>query len=379
MKGKPLFFVLLVASLCVALMVTAVGPDGAAAADSSVSDPQGDVLRLRFLYPAPNPARDLTIQDNTVKVLVPRSVLGYPQSFQWVGGTIRLSEQDYLDVAPDMKVLDWTRGGATSEAPDAQNPELLPHEDLISVRLRELADTRLEFFWRCRGDIPTEPADLAYGAFMAEQLVGNPDFAVVITQDDAAWVWSVSVLGETSFPWATTDYEDILSAAVSQSGDGQLTFEMTMAQDIPDVPAQEDASPVFSWILDQEGEGTLGAQFDMGVVVRWNADETLWEGLVMSWDGQEYVELDVPVTMTRSGATVSATVAVADLGLQGTFYWGATTAIQIGPDEELFAGLADHAPDEGWVEETLPAPPTPTPPSTPQRIYLPLICRSATI
>jgi len=386
MKGKP-FLVVLVISLFAALTVTAVGPDGAAAADSSVSDPQGDVLELRFLYPAPDPARDLTIQDNTVKVLVPRSVVGYPQSFQWVGGTIRLQEQAYLDVAPDMKVLDWTRG-TTSEGPDAQNPELLPHEDLTYVRLRELSDSRLEFFWRCRGDIPMDPIDLAYGAFIADQLVGNPDYAVVIAQDDAEWVWSVSALGETSFPWATTDYEDILSAGVSQSGDGQLTFEMTMAQDIAAVPAQEEASPAFSWILDYDGEGTVGAQLDLGVVVRWNADEGRWEGVVTSWDGQEYVELDVPVAVTRSGSTVSATVGVADLGLEGTFYWAATTAIQIGPDEELFAGLADQAPDEGWVEDIVPATPTPTPTATPTvtatppgtwRIYLPVICRGVTI
>jgi len=356
---------------------TSSGPHGAVAADSSISDAQGDIPTLRLLYPAPNPSRDVTVQGNTAKLIVPRWVVGYPQSIQWVGGSVRLPEMIALDVAPDFKVLDWARG-ATSEAPDAQNPEFLPHEDLTYVRLREVGDSRLEFFWRCRGDIPADVVDTGYGAFIAKDLVASPDYAVAIAPApavelapaDAGWVWLVAGLGEAGFPWDIASYEDILSASVSQSGNGQLTFQMTTAQDIPAVPAEEHASPLFAWILDQEGEGSVGAQFELGVVVRWKADEEKWEGVVMSWDGQDSVELDIPVSMTRSGSTLTATVGAAELGLEGTFYWAAMVAVQVGPDEEQFLSLADQAPDEGWVEETL----APTPGA--QRIYLPLIRRS---
>jgi hypothetical protein len=374
----------------VAGLPAATQPYGAAgAADSSVSDAQGDVPQLRLLSPAPDLGRDVTIEDNTAKLLVPRWVVGYPQSIQWVGGTVSVQQWTALDIAPDMKVLDWTRG-ATSEAPDAQNPELQPYQDLTYVRLREVASSRLEFFWRCRGDIPMDGIDSGYGAFIARNLVSGPDYAVALAPAaavplapaDAGWVWVVAGLGEAGFPWDTASYEDILSARVSQTGDGQLTFEMTTAQDIPAVPAEGDGNPVFSWILDQDSDGTVGAQFDLGVVVRWNAESGLWEGAVMSWDGQDYIDLDIAVAMTRSDSTVSATVDVIDLGLVGTFYWATMTAVQVGPDDEQFLGLADQAPDSGWVEETLaPTPgPTPTPtatatPPAPGLIYLPLISR----
>jgi hypothetical protein len=392
MRSKP-FSVLLATLLMVALAFSAVGcgggkgveglpaaaqPHEAAAPDSSVSDRQGDVPELRILSPAPDLGRDVTIQGNTAKLLVPRWVVGYPQSIQWVGGTVSLEQWTALDVAPDFKALDWARG-ATSEAPDAQNPEFQPHEDLTYVRLREVADSRLEFFWRCRGDIPLDAPDAGYGAFIAQSLVIGPDYAVAIAPasavplapPDAGWVWLVAALSEAGFPWDTAGYEDILSAGVSQSGDGQLTFEMTTAQDIPAVPAEADGNPIFSWVLDQGGDGTVGAQFDLGVVVRWKAEPGQWEGAVMSWDGQDYIDLDIPVAMTRSDATVSATVDAADLGLEGPFYWAAMAAVQVGPEEEQFLGLADQAPDSGWVEETL-AP-------TPRRIYLPVICRNVAI
>jgi hypothetical protein len=387
MRSKP-FFVPLVMLLFAALTFSAVGlgwservegspaatqPDETVASrDSSVSDAQGDVLELRFLSPAPDLGRDVTIEGNTAKLVVPRWVVGYPQTMQWVGGTVSLEQQGTLDIAPDMKVLDWTRG-ATSEAPDAQNPELLPYQDLTYVRLRELADSRLEFFWRCRGDIPMETIDVGYGAFIAEELIGGADYAVVVAPTDGGWMWSVSTPGETRFPWNTSSYEDILSASVSQAGDGQLTFEMTTAQDVPAVPAAADGNPAFSWILDQDGDDGVGASVDLAVVVRWNAEPGQWEAAVMGWDGQDYVDLGIAVAFTRSDTIVSATVDVADLGLEGTFYWAATTAVQVGPDEEFFVGLADQAPDSGWVEETLPPPPTP------QRIYLPVICRAAAI
>jgi hypothetical protein len=392
MRSKP-FFVLIVTSLFVALTFSAVGcggsgglaglpaatqPYGAAgAADSSVSDAQGDVPQLRLLSPAPDLGRDVTIEDNTAKLLVPRWVVGYPQSIQWVGGTVSVQQWTALDIAPDMKVLDWTRG-ATSEAPDAQDPALLPYQDLTYVRLREVASSRLEFFWRCRGDIPMDGIDVGYGAVLGDVLTSVQDYAVVVAPAatvplapaDAGWVWGVAALSEAGFPWNTASYEDILSASVSQSGDGQLTFEMTTAQDIPTVPAEGDGDPMFSWILDQDGEGTPGAQFGLGVMVRWNVDPGQWEGAVMSWDGQDYVDLDIAVAFTRSDATLSATVDAADLGLVGTIYWAAMTGVQAGPEEEQFLGLADQAPNDGWVEETL-AP-------TPSRIYLPVISRKVT-
>jgi hypothetical protein len=392
MRSKP-FSVPLVSLLLAALMFSAVGcggsegvaglpaatqPYGAVvAANSSISDPQGDVPELRLLSPAPDLGRDLTIEANTARVLVPRWVVGYPQSTQWVGGTVRLPELIALDLAPDYKALGWTRG-ATSEAPDAQDPALLPYQDLTYVRLREVASSRLEFFWRCRGDIPMDGIDVGYGAVLGDVLTSVQDYAVVVAPAatvplapaDAGWVWGVAALSEAGFPWNTASYEDILSASVSQSGDGQLTFEMTTAQDIPTVPAEGDGDPMFSWILDQDGEGTPGAQFGLGVMVRWNVDPGQWEGAVMSWDGQDYVDLDIAVAFTRSDATLSATVDAADLGLVGTIYWAAMTGVQAGPEEEQFLGLADQAPNDGWVEETL-AP-------TPSRIYLPVISRKVT-
>jgi len=403
MRNRP-FFVLLVAPLFVALTFCAVGvgwsegvdglvavaqPYGAdVAPDSSVSDPEGDVPELRLLLPAPDPGRDLVIQDDIATVQVPRWVVGYPQSFQWVGSTIALEQQTYLDVAPDFRVLDWTRG-TTSEAPDAQNPELLPHQDLTRVRLRELESSLLEFYWRCRGDIPMEPVDTAYGAFFADEFARGPDYAVVLAPADAGWMWSVRTPGEARFPWNTASYEDIMSAGVSQSDDGQLTFEMTTAQGIPEVPAEADGSPWFSWAVQQDSEGSDSTAVTLVVVVRWDAGSGEWQAAVMSWDGQDYVDLDIAVAFTLSEVTVSATVGGSDLGLVGSFFWHAMTTIQVGPDEEPFVGLADQAPDSGWVEESIvPATPTPTPTATPTvtatppgtwRIYLPVICRGVTI
>ncbi len=404
MRSKP-FFVLIVTSLLVALTFSAVGCGGSGgladlpaatkpnaaqgAGGSSVSDEQGDVPELRLISPAPDLGRDLTIETNTAKVLVPRWVIGYPQSIEWVGGTVRFPELTALDVAPDYKALGWTRG-ATSEAPDAQDPALLPYQDLTYVRLREMASSRLEFFWRCRGDIPMDGVDVGYGAVLGQALTTGQDYAVVVAPAaavplapaDAGWVWGVAALSEAGFPWDTASYEDILSASLSQSGDGKLTFEMATAQDIPAVPVEGDGNPMFAWILDQDGEGTVGAQFDLAVMVLWNVDSSQWEGVVMTWDGHDYLYLDIAVAFTRLGATLSATVDVADLGVAGTVYWGAMTGIQIGPDEEQFLGLADQAPDSGWAEEILAPTPgaTPTPtatatPPAPGLIYLPLISR----
>jgi len=388
MRNKP-FFVLVMMSLFVALSFTVVGlPSGepveALFPDSSTSDPEGDVLELRLLLPAPDPRRDLTIQGNTAKVLVPRWVVGYPQSFQWVGSTLRVQQQTYLDWAPDFKVLDWTRG-ATSEGPDAQNPELLPYEDLTYVRLRELASSQLEFLWRCRGDIPVDAVDVAYSAVLAENLVSGPEYVVLLAPSAVGWTWFVSALGETRFPWDTASYEDILSASVSHTGDGHLLFEMTTAQNIPPVPAEGNGSPGFSWVL-RHGGATVGEPGDLEVFVRWDAESGQWEGAVMGWDGQDYITLDIAVAFTLSDATVSAKVEVAELGLGGTFSWQAMTGVQVGPDEEPFVGLADQAPDSGWVEDIVPATPTPTatptvtatPPGT-WRIYLPVICRGVAI
>ncbi len=399
MRNKP-FFVLLVASLSAALTFTAVGrgwgdpvedrpaprqPHGPVVAlDSSLSDAQGDVFELS-LYPAPNPGRDLTIEGNTAKVLVPRWVVGYPQSFQWVGGTIQLQDQERLDLAPDMKVLNWTRG-ATTEAPDIQDPQLLPHEDLTYVRLRELEGSRLEFFWRCRGDIPMDALDVGYGAFIGQDLTSGPDYAVVLAPTEAGWIWTVSALSETGFPWHTAGYEDILSASVSQTGDGQLTFEMTAAQDIPALPAEGDGNPGFSWMLLQDGDDTVGALGDLGVAVRWDAEASQWSGAVLSWDGQDYTELDIPVEITRIDSTLSATVDAADLGLVGSFSWRVMTGVYVGPEEELFLGLVDQAPESGWVDDIVAPTPTPIPTATatatppgPGLIYLPLISRGVAL
>jgi hypothetical protein len=390
MRNRP-FFVLVVVSLFVALRFTVVGLPGgepvrAVSPDSSVSDAQGDVLELRLLLPAPDPRRDLTIEGNRAKVIVPRWVVGYPQSFQWVGSTLSIQQKTHLDVAPDFKVLNWTRG-ATSEGPDAQNPELLPYEDLTYVRLRELTSSQLEFLWRCRGDIPVDAVDVGYSAVLAENLVSGPEYVLLLAPSAVGWTWFVNALGETRFPWDTASYEDILSASVSHAGDGHLLFEMTTAQNIPAVPAEANGSPGFSWIL-RHGTATVGEPGDLEVFVRWDAESSQWEGAVMGWDGQDYVDLDIAVAFTLSDATVSATVEVADLGLQGTFSWQAMTGVRVGPDEEPFVGLADQAPDSGWVEDIVPAKPTSTPTDTPTatptppgtwRIYLPVIFRGVRI
>jgi hypothetical protein len=397
MRSKP-FFALLVASLFAALTFTAVGlglgegVEGrlafaqfprAVAADSSVSDPEGDVLELRTLSPFPHPGRDLTIAGNTAKVLVPRWVVGDPQSFQWLGATLDTLEQVPLDVAPDYQVLNWTRG-AVSEGPDAQNPTLLPHEDLTYVRLREVASSRLEFFWRCRGDIPTSPVDMAYAAFLGANLLDGPEYAVALAATDAGWLWSVSVPGDSRFSWDSRPYEDIVSAAVSQTGDGQLTFGMTTAQDIPAVPPEEDGYPWFVWMLDVDRDEATGGLNDLNVVARWNPESSTWQGALQGWSEEHYGDLQATVAVTRTGSTVSATVDVEDLGVAGSFLWQVGTLVHVGSGEEQFAGLADFAPDSGWAEEVLTPTPTLTPTTTatatptatapgPRRIYLPTI------
>jgi len=400
MRRKP-FFVVSATSLFVALTVTAMGlgwGEGAEdrptfthirplslAPDSSVSDPQGDVLELRLLRPFPYPGRDLTIEGNTAKVLIPRWVIGDPYSFQWMATTIRPMGQALLDYAPDYQFLSWSRG-LPSEAPDAQNPGLLPHEDLTYVRLREVDSSRLEFLWRCRGDIPVNPVDINWSALIGLKPLGGPDYMVVLGPTDAGWMWSVSAPGTKRFSWNSTRYEDILSAIGFQTGDGQLTFEMTTAQDIPAVPADEDGHPWFTWMLDVDRDQASGDPNDVNVVVRWNPESNAWEGALRGWNGERYEDLQAAVAFARTGATVSAVVQVADLGLTGGFLWRAQTSINVGLEEELFFALADNAPDSGWVEEVLAPAQTPTPTVTatatvtampPGRrpIYLPVITR----
>jgi hypothetical protein len=393
MRGKPLF-ALLVASLFVALTFTAVGVGWGEHAeglspDSSVTDPEGDVLELRMLSPFPYPGRDLAIEGNTAKALVPRWVVGDPHSFQWVGATLKPLLQRPLDVAPDYQVLNWARG-TTSEAPDAQDLALLAYEDLTYVRLREVAPSRLEFFWRCRGDIPLTASDFTYVVLIGSNLLVGSDYMVALIPTSTGWSWSVSTPEDTRFPWDSANYEDILDASVSQSGDGQLRFQMTVAQDIPAVPSDEDGYPWFTWMLDVDRDQAPGGANDVNVVVRWNGESSQWEGALRGWNGQHYVDLGTGVPISRTGATVSATVGAEDLGLTGGFLWQARTTVNVGPGDDQFTGLADYAPDSGWAEEVGPLPsPTPTvsPTSEPtatatetfpapqQRIYLPVITR----
>jgi len=230
------------------------------------------------------------------------------------------------------------------------------------------------------------PVDINWSAFIGLKPLGSPDYMVVLGPTGAGWMWSISTPGTKRFSWNSTHYEDILSAIGSQTGDGQLTFEMTTAQDIPAVPADEDGYPWFTWMLDVDRDQASGGPNDVNVVVRWNPDSNAWEGALRGWDGERYEDLQTAVTFARTGATVSAAVEVADLGLTGSFLWRAQTSINVGVEKELFFALADNAPDSGWVEEVLAPAQTPTPTVTatatvtampPGRrpIYLPVITR----
>jgi hypothetical protein len=377
MKRRP-FCEPLVTSLFVALIFTAVAlgrgervealpavvqPHGAALVlHSDVSDPQGDARELRLLRPFPYTGRNLSIEGNTVKVLVPRWVLRDLQSFQWAAATFSPERQARVDIAPDYQVLNWA-SGIMSEAPDAQNPEILPYEDLTYVRLREVASSRLEFLWRCRGDIPVSPAEIAYGAFLGTNLINSQDYMVVLAPTDMGWTWYLSAPGDKRFALNPAAYEDIVDATLSQTDGGELRFEMTVAAPIPDVPSSMERDPWFSWMLDVDRDQASGGA-DVNVVVRWNQESSQWEGALMGWTGQYYEDLDTPVTITRGGAVVSATVNAADLALDGGFLWMAKTAVNLGPAEEQFVSLADQAPDSGWVDWLPPGG---------QRIYLPMV------
>jgi hypothetical protein len=386
MRGKPLF-ALLVASLFVALTFTAVGVGWGEHAeglspDSSVSDAAGDVEPLRMLTPFPHPGRDVTVSGNTISVLVPTWLLGDPASFQWAAAVLR-PEQDVLkDMAPKGRVQSWT-SGSLSEVVDSIDTSREPYEDLTYVRVRSVGTSHIEFLWRCRGDIPFNEGDLAY------MMILSTGYTIALHPIDQGWGWFVQRASSLSFDWNSRPYEDVLSASVTQTGVEQLTFEMTTAQDIPDVPPDEDGYPWFTWTLDVDRDGT-NSLADVNVVVRWDPESSAWEGALRRWNGQHYEDVEATVVSVLAGATVSAIVDVDDLGLMGSFLWRAQTNITVGVDEDLFSAQADIAPDAGWVEEVGPLPsPTPTvsPTSEPtatatetlpalqQRIYLPVITR----
>jgi len=378
MMKRRSFVVPFVASLCVALVFAAVGlaevapvealPAAAQAygtalvRHSSTSDALGDVRELRLLRPFPYTGRHLTIEDNRIKVLLSLWVIRDTRSFQWAAASFDPVKRKRVDVAPNDKVLSWARG-VVSEAPDALDPQLLPYQDLTYVRLREVAGSRLEFFWRCRGDIPASPEETSYGAFLGANLVESQDFMVVLYPEETEWTWYISAPGEERFAVNPAAYEDILSATISPSGDGQVKFEMTVAEPIPDAPSSMERHPWFSWVLDVDRDQASGGA-DVNVVVRWNPASSQWEGALMGWNGQYYEDLDAPVTIARDGALVSASVSAADLALDGSFLWQAQTTVNIGPAEEQFVSIADRAPDEDWVDSLPPGGP---------RIYLPIV------
>jgi hypothetical protein len=386
MRSRP-FFALLVSSLFVALTVTVAGLGAGKrveglALGSSVSDPEGDVEPLRLLVPFPDLGRDLTVEGNTATVLVPTWLLGDPQSFDWVAAVLRPEQQIVTDAAPKGGAQAWT-AGHLSEVVDFLNPALLPYLDLTYARVRSVGSSHIEFRWRCRDNIPSDESDLAY------MMILSTAYRIALLCPDQAWGWFADRPSGLGFDWDSRPYEDILGAAVTRGGDGQLTFEMTTAQDIPAVPFDEDGSPWFTWILDMDRDQASGGPNDVNVVVRWNPESDEWEGALRGWNGERYEDLQATVVFTRTGATVSAVADLADPGLIGSFLWRAQTSVTVGVDEEMFIGVADSAPDAEWAEEAGPvssptptisptleptATPTETPPGA-KRIYLPLITR----
>jgi hypothetical protein len=399
MKSKP-FLVPLVAVLFVGFAFAAVGlgwGDGiegwpvakplslvALALDSDASDAEGDLEPLRALVPFPDSGRNVTIDGNTATLVVPTWLLGDPSLFQWAAAVVMPEQDVVLDAVPKGRVQLWS--GGVSEEVDSVNPALPHYQDLIQVRVRSSGALHIEFRWRFRGDIPSGESDLAY------VMILSTGYRIAVLPRGQDWGWFADRLG-LPFDWVSRPYEDILSAAVRDNGDAQLTFEMTTAQDIPAVPADVDGYPWFTWMLDVDGDQASGGASDINVAVRWDPRASSWEAALRGWNGERYEDLQATVAFTRTGSTVSATVNVADLGVVDHFNWRAQTSINVGREEEQFFAMTDSAPDAEWVEEVGPGPtptatvsPTTEPTVTPtptetlsgaQRIYLPLISRGA--
>jgi hypothetical protein len=328
---------------------------------SDITDPSGDVAELNWLQPHPA-VRDMTIAGNTATVLVPTWLIGDPSSFYWWAVSARPSAgYSDIDWAPDSAPMLWTSGFSSSTT-DPTDDVLQPYEDLAFAGVSQADATHIQFEWQFRGDIPAGEPDVVYYFSLRPSPDAASDWVIYLIPFVSGWYWEVDARN-ASFDWSSTSYEDIVSASVNEVGGGQVQFEMTTVDIIPETPASGGYDPWFGWKLDVDNDPATGQQpngDDMHVVVRYNYSPPIpptWEGVVRRWNGTRYEDL-LSVPFTRAGNAVSATVSISDLGLSQTFRWAAGTTVVVGTfgdlvEPEKFFFIPDRAPDSAWVEMSL--------------------------
>jgi len=145
----------------------------------------------------------------------------------------------------------------------------------------------------------------------------------------------------TPTPAPVGDYRALVGATAGNSDNGRLSFTMQTTQAIPD-PAPDGLTYV--WSLDTDRDATTGLSVqDIGVDMRITVkfDSGSWIGTVRSVAadgtlGDPFLFLDINI----NGASVSATLDGAELGIPGSFNWVAR--VELGGQAYSFFPESGH-------------------------------------